>query len=342
VDPAAVPANAWTRLPAPPRLPFCGQRLKDWGTAAWDPDRGQILYWGGGHCDGAYSVVTHWSPASGRFAEGYDTDEQYGHQGSGASSLLGRPFVPTHAYRSYAYDPRLRRLVTAKDDTVFLYDPLRMDWSERIETKPPFVVHCYTMVLTSTPHGVVCWAGRPGEYMGGARGLWLLQDGGAWKELVKPGGMPGSAYGIADGSSACYDSGRDRLLVLLRNKEPGLALAAYSFKTGAVESLAGAALPQVGLRESAYAEDCGWVVVGQRVGDGKSSPVRYPVYDCAANRWMLAELGDGPDWNAGGMVYDPARKLCYLVERGGTLWALRLDPKTAKVVEPGGAKTEQK
>ena len=133
-----LPENRWVRLPDPPRNPCRGCRQRDWGTCVWDSDRDQILHWGGGHCVRSASTVVHYSPVSGRTVEGFDADEPYGANGGGGfdSSVLNRPWVSTHNYNHYAYDPKCRLLVSGRG---YLYDPERMDWL-RLEPIPlPFV-----------------------------------------------------------------------------------------------------------------------------------------------------------------------------------------------------------
>jgi len=149
--------NTWTRLPAVVPNPCRGDRQREWCTATWDPDNGQILYWGGGHCVTAGSPVLHYSPASHRMAEGYDAEESYSHQGSPGHTLLGRPWVPGHSYHVYAYDPKWKVMVAAKMDGTYLYDPLRMDWLKGKVTQP-FYGHCHVAILGSSTHGVVSWA----------------------------------------------------------------------------------------------------------------------------------------------------------------------------------------
>lgn len=326
VDPAALQPNTWTLLAKPPRNPHNGRRRRPYGTATWDNDAQELLFWGGGHKSMSSSDVAHWSPVSGRMVIGYDTDEAYGVNGVGGCSLLGRPFVGTHAYKTYAYDPQCKLMVLIHDQTM-LYDPERMDWlPDRIAQ--PFSGHCYTTITGSSPHGVLAWAGSLSGYMGGkSRGLWRFDREQGWQELIKLGGCPDTEV---DRSGMAYDSKRDRMLLLTRaNNNP--TLAAYDFKSGKLEKLApeGMDLLPTNVREFVYLDHCDRaMVLYSHAKDGKPHSV---VYDCANNRWSLIDTGPltGNTFNAPqrAMVYDPTRKLVYVTDDVGTLYALKLEPK---------------
>jgi hypothetical protein len=269
-------------------------------------------------------------------AVGYDLDEPYGTNGGGPwpYSLMGRPWVGTHAYHAYAYDVRCKLLVTS---TGWLYDPARMDWLKGRCTQP-FNGHCYTAYLYTTPHGVVAWAGESGSYVGGRqRGLWLFDRKEGWKELVSLGKMPITT--VVDTSGACYDSKRDRLLMMTGaryNKPCDGTLVSYSFATGKIEKIVPTDL-ELGafksFRESTYIPGADWVLVYERLEkDGASC---HPVLDCAQDRWMLVDLGPAPAIPTPrhlGMAYDASRGLIYAWACDGDLWALKLDPKTVKIV----------
>jgi hypothetical protein len=117
-----LPPNQWVKLPAPPRNPCQGCRGRDWSTSIWDPDRDEILLWGGGHCVRSASTVAHYSPVSGRIVEGFDADESYGSNtpadGTLAldSSVLGRPWISIHNYKHYAYDPKSKLMVAGRNN----------------------------------------------------------------------------------------------------------------------------------------------------------------------------------------------------------------------------------
>jgi hypothetical protein len=166
------------------------------------------------------------------------------------------------------------------------------------------------------------------------RGLWLLARNGewGWKELAKPGTAPSCHV---DTSCSCYDSKRERVL-LMPGKNDGAAVYACPLKGGAVEKLAPAnpGFGKIYRREAVYVEHCDWAVLLATVEHGGKA--HHAVYDCGQNRWMLFDAGPltakmpSP---GRGLVYDGRRKLVYLVTEMGDIFALRIDPQTAKVVE---------
>ncbi|MBM4040336.1 MAG: hypothetical protein FJ290_17655 [Planctomycetes bacterium] len=331
----ALPDNQWVRLPDAPRNPCRGCRQRDWGTCVWDSDRDQILLWGGGHCVRSASVVAHWSPASGRIVEGYDADEPYGANGGGGfdSSLLSRPWVSTHSYNHYAYDPKCRLLVSGRG---YLYDPERMDWL-RIERYPlPFAFSWGNTCVETSPHGAVAWARKK---QGEDAGLWLFDREKGWADL-EPKGRLFPPY--CDAHGMVYDSKRDRML--LSGVGGGYAklssgdLLAFDFKTKELSLIT----PENSefartnnAREMAYIAHADWVLIGELYPRGqKVKGTRYTrVYDCAKNRMFLLDAGPVADGYSVGWMYDAGRKLAYAFSFRGEAWAIKLVPATAKLLD---------
>lgn len=337
-----LPENRWVRLPGPPRNPCYGCRQRDWGTAVWDSDRDQVLHWGGGHCVRSASTVAHWSPASGRIVEGFDADEPYGANGGGGfdSSVLNRPWVSTHNYNHYAYDPKCRLLVSARG---YLYDPGRMDWL-RIEPVPtPFQFEWGNTVVETSPHGAVAWARRKGSE---SFGLWLFDRQQGWVDL-KPKGPLFGPY--CDANGMVYDSKRDRMLLSGvgggYDKESSGRLLAFDFKTRELTTLTPANLELAktrNAREMAYAEHADWVLIGDvyRPAGAKTGKLYTRVYDCANNKSFLLDAGGfGEDRETGwigystGWMYDARRKLVYVFSYRGEAWAMKVNPQTATPLE---------
>lgn len=331
----SLPVNQWVKLPSPPRNPCYGCRGRDWGTSVWDPDREQILLWGGGHCVRSASTVTHYSPVSGRSVEGFDADEPYGANGGGGfdSSLLNRPWVSVHNYKHYAYDPTSGMMVSGRG---YLYDPQQMDW-QRIEKKAlPYRFEWGSTVLASSPHGVVAWARKAS---GEDAGLWLTAKGGDWVDLE-----PASQLFVpwCDSHGMVYDSKRDRLLISSVGGSYGKVsngtLMSFSFKTRALEVIT-PANPELGktncARELAYVDHADWLLIGHNVqrGDPKTGKTLTRIYDCAANRYFLLDAGPVPDGYGAGWMYDVKRKLTYSFTTGGEAWAIRIDPQAAQRIE---------
>jgi len=331
-----LPDNQWVRLPVPPRNPCLGCRQRDWGTCVWDSDRDQVLMWGGGHCVRSASVVAHWSPASGRIVEGYDADEPYGANGGGGfdSSVLNRPWVSGHNYNHYAYDPKCKLLVSGRG---YLYDPERMDWLRIEPYQLPFMFTWGSTVVETSPHGAVAWARKK---KGEDAGLWLFDREKGWSDL-EPKGKLFPPY--CDSHGMVYDSKRDRMVFGgvggSYSKLSSGELLAFDFKTRELTTItpANSELARThNAREMAYIAHADWVLIGELYPPGrdKKPGKRYTrVYDCAQNKMFLLDAGPVPDGYAVGWMYDAARKLAYAFTFRGEAWALRAEPRTAKLLE---------
>jgi len=330
-----LPENRWVRLPDPPRNPCRGCRQRDWGTSVWDSDRDQVLLWGGGHCVRSASTVAHYAPASGRIVEGFDADEPYGANGGGGfdSSLLNRPWVSTHNYNHYAYDPKCKLLVSGRG---YLYDPERMDWL-RIEPLPlPFSFAWHHTCVETSPHGAVAWAMKKGS---DRFGLWLFDRNRGWVDL-EPKGALFEPY--CDAHGMVYDSHRDRMLLGGvgggYEKLSSGALLAFDFKTRSLETV----VPENSefsrtrnAREMVYVAHADWVLIGELFPSGEqAAEPRYTrVYDCRRNKMFLLDAGNVPSGHSTGWMYDAQRKLVYVFTYQGECWAMKIDPLTARLAE---------
>jgi hypothetical protein len=323
-----LPDNQWVKLPPAPRNPCRGCRDRTWGTATWDSDRDQILLWGGGHCIRSASSVAHWSPASGRIVEGFDADEPYGANGGGGfdSSVLNRPWVSVHNYNHYAYDPKCKLLVSGRG---YLYDPERMDWLRLEPTSLPYAFGWGSTCVETSPHGAVAWSKKKGsdEY-----GLWLFDRQTGWTDL-RPTGKLGGIY--CDSHGMVYDAKRDRMIFSGVGATYGKAstgqLQVFDFKTKIADTLTpeNLDLGKTGnARELAYIEGADWVLIGELFNK------RYTrVYDCEKNKYFLLDAGNVPAGYSVGWLYDARRKLAYAFTTGGEAWAIKVEPKTAKLLE---------
>jgi hypothetical protein len=342
-----LPANKWVKLPKPPRNFCAGSRQRDWGTYIWDSHRDQILMWGGGHCVAGASPVAHYSPISGRMVEGYDADESYSGFGRGLYdfTLMHRPWIRGHNYNYYAYDPVSKLLVSSHG---YLYDPDRMDWLRIPVLKRPYGLRSLDHLAETTPYGVVVWAPR-GARRGSAYGLWLFDAAKrTWTDL-KPKGKLNSVY--ADSEGACYDSKRDRLLMghglRYKQKPRDLPMTFFDFKTKEVGSLkpGNAHLSRIrNAREMVYIPEVDVVLFGsaatagggkkngEKRGRKKRGPSYTLAYDCARNRYMLLDAGSTTYGFSSGWMYDQKRKTVYAMNCHGQCWALRVDPKTLKLL----------
>jgi len=183
-----LPVNQWVHLANPGRA----APTRTWGSATFDSDREQILYWGGGHCGyegndlDAYSIKDHiWHRVS-KVAEYPERLWNHGVRLAGVT-FAGGPWTE-HGRSTYAYDPVSHKLILAR--TIRLttgYDPealhrfsmaLTSDYQARVDAlvNPPSSYVKYATwtfdpstgrfellgaapegldTLLSTPHGVV-------------------------------------------------------------------------------------------------------------------------------------------------------------------------------------------
>ena len=155
----------------------------------------------------------------------------------------------------------------------------------------------------------------------------------------------GNPVACVDNSTMVYDGKRDRLLLAETPwwKPGDGTLHAFGFKDREMKKLQPANTDLgkiVKAREMVYVEHADWVLFGEPYPTGaKESAKKYVrAYDRAKNRWLLLNLGGFPAGRqyCQGWVYDAKRKLVYVVNsnRWG-VWALRLDPKTVKILTKG-------
>jgi len=107
----ALPHNRWVLLREPGRL----APTRTWGSATFDTDRGQILYWGGGHCGYGGNDVESYDPEAHTWRS-LDRAPEYpertwdkGVRLAGVT-FQGKPWTE-HGRRIYAYDPVSRKMV---------------------------------------------------------------------------------------------------------------------------------------------------------------------------------------------------------------------------------------
>ncbi len=209
---ADLPANTWVSL-QPPHLP---EMNRDWGTAVLDPDRELILRFSGGHCAHSGSDVLHYHIATNRWELPFPVEFPLGQcytntEYPEGANFNGRPWVTGHTYQNYGYDPLLKKMLfTGRERGCFVWDCDRADWSGRIE-KPSGMSYnsCfYTLTLTPTPAGLVCWTNE-------GRIFQFEAKTNAWVERELTGEkLPGA---VVDHSTILYDSKRNRLLAVVKS-----------------------------------------------------------------------------------------------------------------------------
>ena len=328
--------NTWTLLTPPKGVDVCG-----WGTTAYDPDRQQLLYWGGGHSEYKGTNVFHYSVRTNLWSSSCRPDWVLEWSGGflcpALLSFRNRPHVPVHAYQCYAYDPP-SGLMVALRGTTFLYNVQRRCWY-----LPSISAPCrgdvMRVALETTPTGVYAWGevsrGEPSRLFRfeAKRSRW-------WPLKMKGPKLPGP---WCDGSGMCYDSTRNCLWLA-----PGKELFRFDKSNGTLTRIATApptALGKLALwREQVHVPGADLILL-MRLFPGPDGALRNVAYDPAANRWLWLDLpfvsGGKPhafrkdrtpfSWNAA-LHYD-AKLGVVLLHNPVTIWALRLDRGTARVEE---------
>lgn len=307
--------NVWTNIPIPKGVP-----RRDWNTTAYDPDRQQFLWWGGGHVTYMGTDVAHYSVRGNAWTLSYapdlPTEPLGGYYVKAALSFQDRPQIPCHGYQAYAYDQPSGRMFYLNRG----YHVAERRW----DAAPyPGLQHKGAMntLLESTPTGVVALS-----ELGLFRFEWKDK---AWKKLPWIGSVPLSGW--CDGNALCYDSKRDCLWF-----SPGDSIARYDCKSGTVERVVAKAPKALGQwalwREQVYIPGADLILLMQMFPgpDGKPTHV---AFDPAANQYYFVDLGGKPGvgpWSAA-IHYDTQLGVALIHDGGSGVWALKLDRKTARM-----------
>ncbi|HKI38617.1 MAG TPA: kelch repeat-containing protein [Gemmataceae bacterium] len=326
------PPNTWAERPTPKRP----RPNMDWGSAVFAPESDQIVRFSGGHS--AYSGTApqvydvkadRWSIP---FAPEYPIEHAYSNdQVHGEWSFRGNPWMTGHTYKATGYDPNLKALVFVPHEYTYFFDPKAGHWSRGPE-RNPYRPDFYTNTVCATPQGAVVWADRREKE---GAGLWRL-DGASrrWKALPLKGELPPKG---PDHNGLAYDSKRQRLLFFSDLGGTKGDVVAYDLRTGEAKWLdsTGKGAAAVPSRETVYLVGADAVLVGAHV-EVAGKPL-WPLYDCAKNAWLGAELagadpvGKGKFNNSMGLMYDPGRKLVWAVGQNGHVFVLRFDASQAKL-----------
>lgn len=354
----ALPKNLWTDVAPPVR-----HVNRDWGTTVLDPDRDQLLHWAGGHSSHCGTDVAHFSLSTGRWHILYTPElpfeSCYSNDGAPVPTFSGSPWGP-HSYLSYAYDPKSKRMIWAgrhgayaktNPCGLFTYDPGAYAWSApqwKIEGGW-FDIERHKTCMVPTPHGIAVWGDKVGG-SGVQTGLWLADmDAHLFRPLAATdkndrSTLPNTAFGDRHGIT--YDSKRDRVLIFHFGIKDKQKIWSCDLKTKQVSVLepknSGTFPDDVSLgREATYLPDDDAVIV---CTSGK--PQRTLLYDCAGDAWLeLPEpcaKGEKGRGTAGygvstGIEWDPKRKLLWLVQTDGHVFAMPFDKTTAKLAAPAAA-----
>ncbi len=341
-----LPVNEWiaTDPPYRPRL------NRDWGTARIDPDRDLMLRWSGGHSAHGGTDVPHYHFSTNRWELAFPVEFPLGQLYSNTSYPNGfnfnlRPWMTGHTYQNYAYDPPSRKMIKAgRPRHHYIYDPDVADWIGRGD-KPEAMQYnsCfYTLTLTATPNGAVCWDKNGSVHR-------FNCEAGTWAELELVGDRLPGAY--VDNSTICYDSQRDRLLII--NKKGFDTPFDGQVWSVDMKTLQAEALSPAGMERAAFfanIDKCCYdaandlMLLGTYLKDaGDQTPT--PAYDCAANGWISLNLkykiGERygqvtrafPHQRSDALMYDARRNRIWGTDTNSQVYVLRLQPGTARIAD---------
>lgn len=317
-------SGTWTQISAP-KTPHGG---RDWSTTVLDPDRDLFLKWGGGHVAHCGTDIPHYSIHQNRWTLGFVPEwpleyDGYGNPSPGPFTFNGRPFMPVHTVKSYAYDVRSRKMIYTFFYHTYVYDVDSMDW-EKADIHTGFGGSTgYSTGLISTPHGAVCVGNG---HLASAAKVYLWEpDSLNWRALPLSGVTLPLFY--ADAAGVVYDSRRDRVLYTKGSSTASAELYAYEFATGAASRLMPAdtlLARSVGryYRECVYLPALDIVFYQTRVDSANL------VYDCANNRWrtmIVKGFVSGMQDRSTGFMYDQKRNLVWSSGATCANYAIRLD-----------------
>ncbi len=323
-----LPLNQWTALSFPRYAPGARNR---WGTTAYDTDRHQFLFWGGGHATSHENDVAHFSVPGGFWTIGYHPDDPiervYATQPT-PISFRNRVHVPIHAYKAYCYDPTVKKMLYFDR----AYDPLVREW---VPAPYPGLSHRGPMHshMESTPKGAVTIS---------TQGLFRLDaQARAWKRLPWKG--PNIRRIYCDGPCVCYDSRRDCLWLA-----DDTAVVRYDFATGQAVKVPATRPKPLGKwmlwGEQVYLPDADLILL-MRLFSKPDGAVANVAWSPADGKYYWVELafvsGDKPvpfrknpfSWHDA-IRYDPKLKLVLINNSSAQrVWVMRFDRKTAKMTE---------
>lgn len=321
---AEMPVNQWTALTFPKYAPGANNR---WGTTAYDTDRHQFLFWGGGHATSHDNDVGHFSVLGSFWTIGYTPDDPienvYANQPT-PLSFHDRCHVPLHAYKAYAYDPTAGKMFYFDR----AYDPLVRDWVSAplpgLAQDGPMHSH-----MKATAAGAVTFS---------SKGLFRFDNqAGRWVKLPWTGTQLDGIY--CDGPCMVYDSKRDCLWIA---NDKGIYK--YDFATGVCEKSAAATPKPLGAwplpGEAVYLPDADLILAMCPVKRADGKVVNY-VWDPKDSKFYWAgltfsdhgkdvEFKDVPFGWSDALAYDPELKLVLLNNSAASrVWALKFDRKVA-------------
>lgn len=215
--------NTWTRIDTKYKA-----QDRSYGSFALDPERGQLVFWGGGHSAYMGNEVSQYDIKGNLWLESWPPEMPPWPFGSPDGDGWNPPFHQrkgaSHGYHSYAYSNELDKILFGTQ----AYDADRMRWSDLSVRKSG----------SGTLGSAVDMSGADGFYLvstkhwyGGPFGVWRFDK--ASGELVR---IPGSdtPFSSNDRAKPVFDSKRKRILFYgaREGSENTLANQLYAFDLG--------------------------------------------------------------------------------------------------------------
>jgi len=321
-----MPANVWTSLEFPRYAPGAQNR---WGTTAYDTDRHQLLFWGGGHATSQEDDVAHFSLRGGFWTIGYHPDDPIEIIYATVPTPLSyadRVHVPIHAYKAYCYDATAGRMLYFDR----AYNPAVREWEP---TPFPGLEHRGPMhsFMAPTPRGAITYS---------EKGLFRFDaKAGQWQKLPWDGPAFGPIW--CDGHALRYDPKRD-CLWLANDKD----IFRYDLATGKATKL-GITKPKalgqfIFWGEEVYLPDADLMLL-MKLFQSPDGKLRNIVWDPTDARFYWVDLTfeakgkpvefkENPFSWSDALCYDPELKLALLNNSSAhKVWALKFDRKAARM-----------
>lgn len=298
----------------PPKKPGW---TRDWGTIAFDAEKGELQVWGGGHSSGPANDVAHYNTGSNRWSISHAPDLAMGMSFyfiPPGFSFNGRPFIMLHAWDRYDFDANIRKFVLAYNKYTCLYDPDTKEWSK---INAPVTG---LEIIKNTPHGCVA---IPSFSTGG----YILKNNPPRWEVLPFKGGGGFRAPSWDGQGLIYDSKRDRLMMF-----NGSTIVTYSFKDSTIITLPMAVnsySQNAWFREGVYVpamDKIFFIDTNQLVTYDVGTQEWAPFSATGASPIQNNRAGGSHACNSQSMEYDAKRNLIWLCNVSFmNVWAIRPD-----------------
>jgi len=304
--------NVWAKRIAP-----YNAQDRSYGSFCYDPERDQIVFWGGGHSAYMGNEFSHYDVKSNRWMESWAPDLPpwpFGRpDGDGWNPAMYHKKGSAHGYHHYVYNADLKKVVFYGGAVI--YDPDRMRWTD-LGVRQQGKGSRGATVDMSGAAGLLTASAR--YYRGAPFGVWKADLKGMTISRLAGSDPP---FGSNDRAKAVYDSRRKRILwygVKSGKNRRCDELWAFPLEKGKWEKLAptmdppGAKIPQMGSWGNCYSPKHDVMVI--LPGGGKQDTW---VYDCAKN--VLRKAFPGPKtnrWGTNGAVYNAKRDVFMTIDTG--------------------------